>query len=36
MENGPAAALAAVVLIFVPASNRYYRQEAAPVAYPAG
>ncbi len=29
-------ALAAVVLIFVPASNRYYRQEAAPVAHPAG
>jgi hypothetical protein len=29
-------ALAAVVLIFVPASNRYFRQMAAPVAHPAG
>ena len=29
-------ALAAVVLIFVPASNRYYRQEAAPVVHLAG
>ena len=29
-------ALMAVVLIFVPASNRYFRQEAAPVAHPAG
>jgi ABC-type maltose transport system permease subunit len=29
-------ALVAVVLIFVPASNRYFRQVAAPVAHPAG
>jgi hypothetical protein len=29
-------ALAAVVLIFVPASNRYFRQQAAPVVHPAG
>jgi hypothetical protein len=29
-------ALAAVVLIFLPASNRYFRQQAAPVVYPAG
>ena len=29
-------ALAAVVLIFVPATNRYFRQQAAPVIYPAG
>jgi ABC-type maltose transport system permease subunit len=29
-------ALAAVVLIFVPASNRYFRQMAAPAAHPAG
>ena len=29
-------ALAATVLIFVPASNRYFRQEAAPVVHPAG
>ena len=29
-------ALVAVVLIFVPASNRYFRQAAAPVAHPAG
>ena len=29
-------ALAAMALIFVPASNRYYRQQAAPVIHPAG
>jgi len=29
-------ALVAVVLIFVPASNRYFREVAAPVAHPAG
>ncbi len=29
-------ALVAVVLIFVPASNRYFRQVPAPVTYPAG
>jgi hypothetical protein len=29
-------ALVTVVLIFVPASNRYFRQVAAPVAHPAG
>ena len=29
-------ALAAMALIFVPASNRYYRREAAPVIHPAG
>jgi hypothetical protein len=29
-------ALVAMVLIFVPASNRYFRQVAAPVAHPAG
>ena len=29
-------ALVTVALIFVPASNRYFRQMAAPVAHPAG
>ena len=29
-------ALAAIALIFVPASNRYFRQQAAPVIHPAG
>ena len=29
-------ALAAVVLTFLPASNRYFRQQAAPVVHPAG
>jgi uncharacterized membrane protein YccC len=29
-------ALAAAVLIFVPASNRYFRQQAAPAVHPAG